>query len=188
MRVISGKYKGRQIKPVPNRLTRPTTDKVKEALFQIIGPFFQGGNCLDLFAGSGGLGIEALSRGMDKAVFVDKHPKAIRTIHENIQMLHLGNATEVYRTDAFRAIKAAAKRELTFELIFLDPPYGKVSYEDLLESLETHRLLNKNGIIVCEHEGRTSLPDQFAGFEKKQTEIYGNTTALTLYQRKEQSM
>ncbi|WP_081704523.1 16S rRNA (guanine(966)-N(2))-methyltransferase RsmD [Sediminibacillus sp. JSM 1682029] len=186
MRVISGKYKGRQLDPVPNRLTRPTTDKVKEALFQIIGPFFQGGNCLDLFAGSGGLGIEALSRGMEKAVFVDKQPKAIRTIHDNLRTLALEDAAEVFRTDAFMAMKAAGRRGLQFDVIFLDPPYGKVSYEKLLEAVDTYHLATQKGLIVCEHENREKLPDQYAGFSRRQTEVYGSTTSITIYQRKEQ--
>ena len=101
MRVIAGEHNGRQLPPVPNRLTRPTTDKVKEALFQIIGPFFEGGQALDLFAGSGGLGIEALSRGLDHCVFVDKHPKAIQTIYENLKSLNIEEQAEVFRTDAF---------------------------------------------------------------------------------------
>ncbi|WP_077625074.1 16S rRNA (guanine(966)-N(2))-methyltransferase RsmD [Sediminibacillus massiliensis] len=181
MRVISGKYKGRQIKPVPHKLTRPTTDKVKEALFQIIGPYFEGGVCLDLFAGSGGLGIEALSRGMDRVVFVDVHPKAIRTIYENIELLQLEEYTEVFRADAFRAIKGAAKRGLLFDYIFLDPPYKKVSYEDLLEAIHTYGLLKRDGYIICEHDAKSNLPRVLHGFEQIQTEIYGSTTAVSLY-------
>lgn len=186
MRVISGEFKGRQIQPVPNQLTRPTTDKVKEALFQIIGPFFNGGNCFDLFAGSGGLGIEALSRGMDQAVFVDKHPKAIKTIYSNIKMLQLESQTEVFRADAFRAIKAAAKRGLVFELVFLDPPYGKISYENLLEAIIENQLLTPEGMVVCEHQAEEELPLEFGVLERIKTETYGNTTGISIYKRKEQ--
>ncbi|MBM7572263.1 16S rRNA (guanine966-N2)-methyltransferase [Aquibacillus albus] len=181
MRVISGKYKGHPLKPVPNRLTRPTTDKVKEALFQMIGPYFDGGNCLDLFAGSGGLGIEALSRGMDKVVFVDLHPKAIQTIHNNLKFLDLKDAAEVYRTDAFRALKAAGKRGLSFQIIFLDPPYTKIAYEELLEEINTYQLLDTNGMIVCEHDASEQLPNFHSNFEKVKTEVYGGTTAITIY-------
>nr|WP_318036196.1 16S rRNA (guanine(966)-N(2))-methyltransferase RsmD [Halobacillus amylolyticus] len=121
MRVIAGVHKGRQLKPVPNHRTRPTTDKVKESLFQIIGPFFDGGQVLDLFAGSGGLGIESLSRGTEHSVFVDQQQKAVQVIHENLDALKLRDRAEVFRTDAFRAIKAAGKRGLSFQYIFLDP-------------------------------------------------------------------
>lgn len=185
MRVIAGDYKGRQLKPVPHRLTRPTTDKVKEAVFQMAGPFFDGGLCLDLFAGSGGLGIEALSRGIEKVIFVDKNNQAIQTIHENIASIRANERTEVYRTEAFRALKAASKRELVFKLIFLDPPYGKVALESLLEKIDEYNLLEKEGIIICEHESRTTLPEKVGAFELEKTEIYGSTTAISIFKRME---
>lgn len=181
MRVISGEHKGRALKPVPHKLTRPTTDKVKEAIFQIIGPYFKGGLAFDLFAGSGGLGIESLSRGMDKVIFVDKHPKAIQTIHENINTFKLESQTEVYRADAFRAIKAAAKRNLKFNFVFLDPPYGKVSYEKLLEALETNDLLEKGSVVVCEHTAQEVLPKHFGGYSQNKVDTYGNTIGVTYY-------
>ena len=182
VRVISGIYKGHPLKPVPNRLTRPTTDKVKEALFQMIGPYFDGGNCFDLFAGSGGLGIEALSRGINKAIFVDKNPKAIQTIHTNLASLKIEQYSEVFKADAFRAIKAAGKRGLTFKLIFLDPPYAKISYEKLLEQISTYKLLGNDGLIVCEHESNQKFPNEHSNFKRVRTVDYGNTTAITLYQ------
>src|SRR5690625_2707594 len=89
MRVIAGSLKGRKFKAVPGKQTRPTADKVKESIFQIIGPFFDGGTCLDLFAGSGSLGIEAMSRGMEQVVFIDKQPKAIHIINENRKTMRI---------------------------------------------------------------------------------------------------
>src|SRR5690625_6853652 len=108
MRVIAGQFKGRRLKTVPGKNTRPTSDKIKEAVFQMIGPFFQGGTCLDLFAGSGSLGIEAISRGMESVVFVDKLGKAIHTIDENIKDLKLEKRTKVTRMKALRALRVAA--------------------------------------------------------------------------------
>ena len=99
MRVIAGKFKSRQLKSVDSKLTRPTTDKNKENLFNMIGPFFDGGVCLDLFGGSGGLGIEAISRGMDELYSVDKQYKAFATIKENIQTLKIQDAAHVYKMD-----------------------------------------------------------------------------------------
>ncbi|WP_112180739.1 MULTISPECIES: 16S rRNA (guanine(966)-N(2))-methyltransferase RsmD [Paraliobacillus] len=186
MRVIAGTYKGRRLQSVPNNLTRPTTDKVKEALFQMIGPYFEGGMCLDLFAGSGALGIEALSRGMDKVIFVDQQSKAIQTIYANLEILDLEDHAEVFRTEAFRALKAAGKRDLTFDLVFLDPPYEKISYEKLLEALLTYKLVTDKTIIVCEHERRQSLPDYYEGFHKLKTERYSNSTAISLYKKGEE--
>ncbi len=109
MRVVSGICKGKALKAVPGNTTRPTTDKVKEAMFNMIGPYFDGGIGLDLFAGSGGLGIEALSRGLDKMIFVDRDGKAIHTIRENIHSCGFDDQVEIYRNDAERAIKALIK-------------------------------------------------------------------------------
>ena len=122
MRVVAGSLKGRSIKAVKGTNTRPTTDKVKESIFNIIGPYFDGGMALDLFGGSGNLGIESLSRGIDKVIFVDKEGIAINTIKENVKELRLEDRVEIYRNDAFRALKALVKREIQFDLILLDPP------------------------------------------------------------------
>lgn len=181
MRVIAGDFKGRQLKAVPGKSTRPTTDKVKEAVFQMIGPFFEGGRVLDLFAGSGSLGIEALSRGMDYGIFVDKHPKAIHTIQENIQTLKLDQYAEVFRADAHRAIKAAAKRELKFDLILMDPPYGKVDYVKLIDEMMELALLNTGGTIYCEHDPTEKLPNEQTGLSLVKQENYGGTIGITIY-------
>ena len=107
VRVVSGSAKGRPLKAVPGMGTRPTTDKVKEAIFSMIGPYFDGGTVLDLFAGTGGLAIEALSRGMERAVLVDMDPKSIETIRANLKATKMEGQAEVYRNDAVRALKAA---------------------------------------------------------------------------------
>ncbi|MFC4556997.1 16S rRNA (guanine(966)-N(2))-methyltransferase RsmD [Virgibacillus kekensis] len=183
MRVIAGVHKGRQLKAVPGKSTRPTTDKVKEAVFQILGPFFDGGACLDLFAGSGSLGIEALSRGMENGVFVDKHPKAIHTIYDNLKTLRLDKNAEVFRAEAFRALGAAAKRSLQFDLILLDPPYGKVSYEKLIHEIHKLQLLKNNGILYCEHDPAEKLPDEDENFSIVKKEDYGGTIGITIYRK-----
>ena len=118
MRVVSGNCKGKALKAVPGNSTRPTTDKVKEAMFNMIGPYFDGGIGLDLFAGSGGLGIEALSRGLDKMIFVDRDGKAIHTIRDNIHSCGFDDRVEIYRNDAERAIKALIKEGTFVGLYF----------------------------------------------------------------------
>lgn len=173
MRVVSGTYKGKHLKAVPGQSTRPTTDKVKEAIFNMIGPYFDGGLALDLFAGSGGLGIEALSRGVDKAIFVDREGKAIQTIHENIRTCGCEDQAEVYRNDASRALKALLKRELVLDYIFLDPPYKKQQLVKLLEVIDSENLLSPKGIIVCEHGSDVTLPQQVGSFEQVKHEDYG---------------
>ncbi|QHS22144.1 16S rRNA (guanine(966)-N(2))-methyltransferase RsmD [Virgibacillus sp. MSP4-1] len=181
MRVISGTYKGHPLKTISGKNTRPTTDKVKEAIFQRIGPYFDGGTGLDLFAGSGGLGIEAISRGADKVLFVDKHPKAIQTIYQNINSLKISDQAEVYRNDALRALKAASKRNLVFDWIFLDPPYNRVSFEKLFNAIFELELVRTGSILVCEHSTDDRLPEGFERLERQKTDEYGSTISVTLF-------
>jgi 16S rRNA (guanine966-N2)-methyltransferase len=181
MRVVSGSCKGRVLKAVPGMTTRPTTDKVKEAIFNMIGPYFTGGVGLDLFGGSGGLGIEALSRGFDKMIFVDRDGKAIQTIKDNLAVCHLEDRAEVYRNDAERALKAVKKREMVFDLILLDPPYKAQKLETLIKTIDEQQLLSKKGIIVAEHDNEANLPDQIGSFLKVKFEVYG-ITAISIYQ------
>lgn len=180
MRVIAGDLKGRKIKAVPGKSTRPTADKIKESLFQVIGPFFNGGFFLDLFAGSGSLGIEALSRGMDRGIFIDKHPKAIYTVRENIEQMQLEERTEIFRADAFRALKACSSRELQFDLILLDPPYRQMNYEKILEEIMGLSLIKQEGIIYCEHDPSEYIPE-LDGLSVVKKESYSSSIAITIF-------
>jgi 16S rRNA (guanine966-N2)-methyltransferase len=180
LRVVSGVCKGRALKAVSGNTTRPTTDKVKEALFNMIGPYFEGGLGLDLFAGSGGLGLEALSRGLDKVIFVDRDAKAIQTIYENIQACKMEDKAEVYRNDADRALKALIKREMRFDYIFLDPPYKKQQLLSLMQKISEHRVLKNGGNIICEHSHDVELPDSVGEFTQYKHEKYG-IIAITIY-------
>ncbi|MBZ5748728.1 MULTISPECIES: 16S rRNA (guanine(966)-N(2))-methyltransferase RsmD [Metabacillus] len=180
MRVVSGNYKGRSLKAVPGVSTRPTTDKVKEAIFNMVGPYFEGGVALDLFAGSGGLGIEALSRGIERCIFVDRESKAIQTIHKNLEVCHAIEASEVYRNDAERALKAIIKRELQFQLIFLDPPYKQQKLKTLINEISENRLLRKDGFIVTEHGSDIQLPEEIDQLIQLKHETYG-MSSITIY-------
>ncbi|MGP1907372.1 16S rRNA (guanine(966)-N(2))-methyltransferase RsmD [Metabacillus sp. JX24] len=173
MRVVSGSCKGRPLKAVPGTSTRPTTDKVKESIFNIIGPYFDGGLAVDLFGGSGGLGIEALSRGMDTCIFVDREAKAVATIHKNLEACRFQGQAEVYRNDAERALKAMAKRELSCELMFLDPPYKKQKLKALIELIDELNLVKTGGIIVAEHDHDVELPETIGSFVMTRKETYG---------------
>jgi 16S rRNA (guanine966-N2)-methyltransferase len=173
MRVIAGTLKGRPLKAVPGSGTRPTTDKVKESIFNMLGPFFEGGIGLDLFAGSGGLGIEALSRGLDKVVFVDKDSKALHTIKTNLKDCDLMDHSEVYRNDANRALKAIVKREITFDYIFLDPPYKQKKLEELVSFIDEHNLLNENGFVLCEYSSDSKPSNEIGRLHKVKEETYG---------------
>ncbi|MEH7093203.1 16S rRNA (guanine(966)-N(2))-methyltransferase RsmD [Neobacillus vireti] len=180
MRVVSGICKGRPLKAVPGNTTRPTTDKVKEALFNMIGPYFEGGTGLDLFAGSGGLGIEGLSRGLEKVIFIDRESKAIHVIQENIKACKFEDRSEVYRNDADRALKALIKRGISFDYIFLDPPYKKQQLVSLMEKMDQQDLVKPEGVIVCEHGFDVELPQIVGQFNQIKHEKYG-IIAVTIY-------
>ena len=184
MRVVSGTARGRSLKAVPGKGTRPTTDKVKEALFSMIGPYFEGGHVLDLFAGTGGLGIEALSRGMDRGIFIDMDPKAIEVIKQNLQTTQLAKMAEVYRNDAKRAIKALAKRGTRFSLVFLDPPYRMSDADELVVELEEKQLLSPDIIVVIEHDAGVSYPDRIGKLDLWKRSVYGETI-ISVYHYKE---
>lgn len=180
VRVVSGSAKGRPLKSVPGTGTRPTTDKVKEAVFSMIGPYFDGGTVLDLFAGTGGLGIEALSRGMESAVFVDMEPKSIDTVRANLKTVKLEAQAEVYRNDAGRALSAMEKRGKVFDLVFLDPPYRLKHGAELMQTMLQKGLLSEEALIVLEHESGYAYPEDIPGFRQTKHAVYGETT-ISIY-------
>ncbi|MEI4790916.1 16S rRNA (guanine(966)-N(2))-methyltransferase RsmD [Bacillus sp. FJAT-53060] len=183
MRVISGTRKRRTLKAVPGQSTRPTTDKVKESIFNMIGPYFDGGWALDLFAGSGGLGIEALSRGFDHCIFIDRDMKAIQTIKENLSQLLLMDQSEVFQNDAQRALAAIVKRGESFQAIFLDPPYQDQKLKALLDMIDEHSLLADDGVIVCEHDKDVMLPNETGQLHISRQELY-RLTGITIYRKR----
>lgn len=184
VRVVSGVKKGLHLKAVPGTSTRPTTDKVKEAIFNIIGPYFDGGVGLDLFGGSGGLGIEALSRGIDKMIFVDRDQKAIQTIKGNLETCRLLDQAEVYRNDAVRALKAIVKRDIKFDVIFLDPPYKQQKLTELIEEISKHQLLTSDGVVIAEHDSEVLLEKSIGNLELVRHEEYG-IIGVSLYRYEE---
>ena len=184
MRVITGTARGIQLKTPEGMVTRPTADRVKEAMFSIIHFDIPGADVLDLFGGTGQLGIEALSRGMDKAVFVDREYKAVATVKDNLRTCRLEEQAEVYKNDSERALKALIKREMTFDLILLDPPYKKQKLVDILGTVTANNMLADDGIILCEHGSDVELPDEVGPLERWRYEKYG-MIAITLYKMRE---
>ncbi len=184
MRVVAGEYGGRRLKAVPGMKTRPTTDKVKEAMFNIIGPYLEGGQVLDLFAGSGGLSIEAVSRGADHATLVDRQYQAIKTIHENLSVTKEEDKFTVLKGNAYKMLNKLAKQEQGFDYVFLDPPYKKQQILELMEQLKKLGLLNTDALIICETDQVADLPEELADFELIKKADYG-ITELTFYRYKE---
>ena len=182
MRVVAGERKGMPLKAIAGTTTRPTTDKVKESIFNIIGPFFDGGIVLDLFAGSGGLGIETLSRGASRGIFVEKDGRAYQTLLENIKKCRYEEVAETYKTDANRAVKALLKRDIQIHYLFMDPPYAKVEYYDLILTLIEANKLTDDAVIVCEHAKEVDLPKEYGLFTCTRQEIYGGTI-ISIYRK-----
>lgn len=180
MRIVAGEYGGRRLSAVPGRATRPTTDKVKEALFNIIGPYFDGGTSLDLFAGSGGLSIEAVSRGIDRAVMVDRQYAAIQTIKRNVTVTKHAEKFDVIKNDANRALHLLAKHHERFDMVFLDPPYAKQQIVKDIQTMVHLNLLNSDAMIIAETDQHANLPENLPGFNLQRKQTYG-ITVLTIY-------
>ena len=159
MRVIAVIYKKRQLKVPKSSLTRPTTDKNKENLFNMIGPYFDSGVVLDLFAGSGGLGIEALSRGCDYLYSVDHQYEAFKTVKENIASLNIKNA-KVLKMDYKKALKYFQDEQVVFDYVFLDPPYGKGFVDGIIKTLIESHLLSHHACLVVEELKEVSFEDR----------------------------
>jgi len=172
LRVIGGVYKSRRIKEVTSDLTRPTTDRNKEALFNILGQYFDGGKLLDLFAGSGSIGIEALSRGFDEADFIEKNTQACNTIEDNLKTLKITIGVNVFNQDVFSFLKTTKN---TYDMIFADPPYSLNRYEELLDIIASRQLLCIDGIIVFEADHNTTLVESNHMIIKFREKIIGNT-------------
>lgn len=181
MRVIAGEARGHRLAAVQGWKTRPTADRVKEAIFNMIGPYFEGGWGLDLYAGTGALGIEALSRGFERVVFIDHDRAALHTIKKNLDLTGLTERAEVYRTDAVKALHVLNRRCLQFDTIFLDPPYAqRNAHVRVLRQISEYTTLASTGVIVVEHAASLMLPEQVMSFHKDRTRSYGDVH-ITLF-------
>lgn len=149
MRVIAGSARRIQLKTLEGMDTRPTTDRIKETLFNMIAPYLYDCKFLDLFSGSGGIGIEALSRGAEKAVFVEKNPKAMSCIKENLKRTHLEEQGTTMIMDVMTALYKL-EETIQFDYIFMDPPYGNELERKVLEYLADSDLLAEGGVIIVE--------------------------------------
>jgi 16S rRNA (guanine966-N2)-methyltransferase len=173
MRVISGRLGGRRLKAPSGRATRPTSDRVREALFAMLGEV-QGASVLDLFAGTGALGIEALSRGATRAVFVESDAGAVRALTANLRALGIGSTqAEVRRRDAVGALRSAREHEETYDLVFIDPPYRQAHEWGPELSAVLPSLLRPAARVVVESDRRTPLELQV---DLERERRYGDTT------------
>lgn len=179
MRVISGDYGGRPLKTLPGKTTRPTSDKVRGAMFNMIGPYFDGGRVLDLFAGSGGLSIEAISRGMTQAVLVERDRQAQVIIRENIAMTKEAGKFQLLSMEAKQALQLVQE---PFDLVFLDPPYAEETIVETITDLCQKNLLAEEVMVVCETDKQVQLPEEIADLGIWKEKIYG-ITKVAVYVR-----
>lgn len=179
MRVITGTARGRKLKELPGLATRPTTDKVKESMFNIVQFDIEGRRVLDLFGGTGQLGIEALSRGAEHVTFVDLSKSAAGVIRDNVESCGFSDRARVVQGDALTFLSACREK---FGLVFLDPPYESGLLEKTLETIAAIDIMAGNGIIVCESAVERELPVLDAPYEKGRDYRYGKIK-ITLYRR-----
>jgi 16S rRNA (guanine966-N2)-methyltransferase len=174
MRVIAGALKGRRLAPVKG-IIRPTGAKVREAIFGILGERVLDAQVLDLFAGTGALGIEALSRGAKTAVFVEDHPESLKVLRRNLESLELQGRTRVMPVGVPSALKKLAAQAAVFHLAFLDPPYGFDKAAAALEALAKAEIMAPTAWIVAEHSRRDQLPETAGNLVRRELRRYGDT-------------
>lgn len=184
MRIIAGKYRGRRLKSPPSLQTRPTSDRLRETLFNILAPRIEGARVLDLCAGSGAVGIEALSRGADHVTFVDQSKKMCALIEANLEPLEIEKSEfEVVAAEVSDFLRKRGKREAPpFDIIFFDPPYA-ADYEAVLKDIGKNaaRLLTDDGLVVVEHHKKKELPEEF-GVLRRYRELKQGDSSLSFYE------
>ncbi|MCO0831717.1 16S rRNA (guanine(966)-N(2))-methyltransferase RsmD [Fructobacillus sp. W13] len=181
MRVIAGRFGGLRLEAVKGRETRPTTDKVKEAIFSMLMPYLNGGTALDLYAGTGGLGIEAVSRGMSSATLVDKQKAALAVIEKNIEKTHAEDSFTVMKTAASAALQRLVAAGQSFDLVLLDPPYAKEKLKKDIDQMIEGGLLKKGAVLMLESDQVADLPEANEQLTLLKQKDYG-ITRVSLYQ------
>lgn len=184
MRIITGRFKGKKLVSPKESDTsiRPTLDRIKEPVFSMIMPYIPEARVLDLFAGTGALGLEAISRGASYAVLNDKSTEALRIISTNVTLTQAQNCVKISRKEYDKCLKSLKGEK--FDIIFLDPPYATNYERDALEKIVEHELLSQDGIIILETDKRKEINEEINGLEMKDKRTYGRVT-IRVYKWKE---
>lgn len=175
LRVISGSLKGRKLKTVKGITTRPTADRMREALFNIMASKIPGSVILDLYAGTGALGIEALSRGAKYSVFIENDKNALSTINENILLCQMSDKAKTIQWDIVKSLTCVESTTLLFDIVFMDPPYKKNVIKKTIENLKKTSSLKKSTDIIVEHSIEKELQNEISGYEVFDQRKYGKT-------------
>lgn len=180
MRIIAGKHRSRKLNTLEGMNTRPTQDKIKEAMFSSAGTYFDGGNMLDLFAGSGSVALESISRGIDKAYLCDQSKAAIKVIKSNIALLKEDEQCEIYEGNYSNALEKW--KNIKFEFIFIDPPYALKVIEDCLRFIDENQMLDDYGLLVIETSKEDAFLESYGNLIKKKEKCYG-ITRITYFKK-----
>lgn len=181
MRVIAGKFKSRQLRSLRGNPLRPTSDRLRETLFDILGDAVKESVFVDLFAGTGAIGIEAISRGAQRAIFVEQHAPAAKLIRENMKSLGIATEAEIFPMDAIRGLEKLASQRAQVDFIFLDPPYAQTpEYKKTLEFIGSAEILAATGLVIAEHAKKLELPLFAEMLERKRVVVQGDST-LSFY-------
>jgi 16S rRNA (guanine(966)-N(2))-methyltransferase RsmD len=177
MRIVAGSAKGRALAgpKSTSKHIRPTADRVRETLFNVLGQWLEGHSVLDLYAGTGALGLESISRGAKNAVLVDSDREALALCRTNTDALGFAERVEIVSQPVERALQTLGRRGDKFDLIFADPPYAARVVEGVLDGLAKHGLLAPEGTVVIEHDKREPAPESHAGFERVDQRRFGDT-------------
>ena len=182
MRIIAGTFRSRQLKSLQGLTLRPTSDRLRETLFNVLGPGVVGSRFLDVFAGTGAIGIEAVSRGAAFVAFVEKHSKTVHLIRENLASLEIVEGVRVIPSDAIATLATLEKESVPpFDFIFLDPPYANQSeYKETLRAIDQSKLVHDSSLIIAEHRKSFELPASLIRFERARILRQGDA-ALSFY-------
>jgi len=180
VRIVAGTHRGRPLAGPKGTGLRPTADRVRESLFNLLGQFFEGGEALDLYAGTGALAFEALSRGVSRAVLVDQGAESARLVADNARALGMERSIELLRMPVARALPRLIARGRRFSLVFADPPYAEEAVAEVVRGVGEGRLLAEGGTLVVEHGRREAAPEALAGLERVDSRRFGDT-AVSLY-------
>ena len=175
MRIIAGRFKGARLRPPKRKTVRPTSDRVREALFSAMGQVVEGARILDLFAGTGALGLEALSRGAESVTFVERDRKMAAALAETVESLGVSHIASVVNLDALQAVRRLKRAASTFEIVFLDPPYAGRWIERLIANDEFLSLIDKGGLVVLESDTAGPSTEIPGALNRRFSRKYGGT-------------
>ncbi len=183
MRIIGGDLRSRLIKGPPSSLARPTRDRVREAVFNMVGGQCRGARVLDLFAGTGAYGLESLSRGAESCVFVEKDPVCSGIIEVNISALGVSERSKLEKSSAEKYLSSLAGKHVKYDMIFMDPPYGFYAVKNILIMVERYDILSASGMLIAEHGARESAPGSEGAISIYKQKSYG-ITSVSIYIKK----